>query len=100
MSTIEDNSATPSVPSSVSARIESSKYGEEEKSRNMINVPLAHEKSTLEHMSNNVPCADKMLHVLDRKKCNAMLNPSMREQALFLSRICPRGQTFVLAIYY
>ena len=57
MSTIEDNSATPSVPSSDPARIESSKYGEEEKSRNMINVPLAHEKSTLEHMSNNVPCA-------------------------------------------
>ena len=36
--------------------MESSKYGEDEKSRNMINVPLAHEKSTLEHRSSNVPC--------------------------------------------
>ena len=56
MSTIEDNSATPRVPSSVRAWIESSKYGEYEKSRNMINVPLAREKSTLEHRSNNAPC--------------------------------------------
>ena len=36
--------------------MESSKYGEYEKSRNMINVPPAREKSTLEHRSNNVPC--------------------------------------------
>ena len=36
--------------------MESLKYGEYEKSRNMINVPLAREKSTLEHMSNNIPC--------------------------------------------
>ena len=35
--------------------MESSKYVKDEKSRNMINVPLAHEKSTLEHRSNNVP---------------------------------------------
>ena len=55
MSTIEDNSATPRDPSSVRAWMESSKYGEYEKSRNMINVLLAHEKSTLEHRSNNVP---------------------------------------------
>ena len=55
MSTIEDNSATPRVPSSVRAWMESSKYGEDEKSRNMINVPLDREKSTLEHRSNNVP---------------------------------------------
>ena len=55
MSTIEDNSATPRVPSSVRAWMESSKYGEDEKSRNMINVRLAREKSTLEHRSNNVP---------------------------------------------
>ena len=34
--------------------MESSKYGEDEKSRNMINVPLAHEKSMLEHRSNNI----------------------------------------------
>ena len=55
MSMIEDNSATPRVPSSVRAWMQSSKYGEDEKSRNMINVPLAREKSTLEHRSNNVP---------------------------------------------
>ena len=55
MSTIEDNSETPRVPSSVRAWMECSKYGEDEKSRNVINVPLAREKSTLEHWSNNVP---------------------------------------------
>ena len=55
MSTIEDNSATPRVLSSVRAWMEASKYGEDEKSRNMTNVPLAHEKSTLEHRS-NIPC--------------------------------------------
>ena len=55
MSTNEDNSATPRVPSLVRAWMESSKYGEDEKSRNMINIPLAHEKSTLEHRSNNIP---------------------------------------------
>ena len=55
MSTIEDNSATPRELSSVRVWMESSKYGEYEKSRNMINVPLAREKSTFEHRSNNVP---------------------------------------------
>ena len=49
MSTIEDNSSTSRDPSSVRAWMESSKYGEYEKSRNMINVPLVREKSTLEH---------------------------------------------------
>ena len=43
MSTIEDNSATPRDLSSVQAWMESSKYREYEKSRNMINVPLARE---------------------------------------------------------
>ena len=56
MSTIEDNSATPRVASSIRAWMESSKHGEDEKSRNMINVHLAREKSTLEHRSTNVPC--------------------------------------------
>ena len=55
MSTIEDNSATPRDPSSVRAWMESSKYGEDERSRNMINVPLAREKSMLGHRSYNVP---------------------------------------------
>ena len=55
MSMIEDNSATPRDSSSVLAWMESSKYGEDEKSRNMINVPLAREKQTLEHRSSNVP---------------------------------------------
>ena len=54
MSMIEDNSATPRDPRSVRAWMESSKYGEYEKSRNMINVPLSREKSMLEHRSNNV----------------------------------------------
>ena len=56
MSMIEDNSATPRVPSSVRAWMESSKYGEDEESRNMINVLLAWEKEMLEHRSNNIPC--------------------------------------------
>ena len=55
MSTIEDNSATLRVPSSVRAWMESSKHGEDEKRRNMINVHLAREKSTIKHRSNNVP---------------------------------------------
>ena len=54
MSTIEDNLATPRVPSSVRAWIESSKHGQEEKSRNMINVQLAHKKSKIEHRSSNI----------------------------------------------
>ena len=53
MSTIENNSATPRDLSSVQAWMESSKYGEYEKSRNMINVPLAREKSTLKDGCNN-----------------------------------------------
>ena len=36
--------------------MESAKYGEYEKSRNMINVLLARQKSTLEHRSNKIPC--------------------------------------------
>ena len=55
MSTIEDNSATPKVPSSVQAWMESSKHGKDEKSRNMINIHLACKKSMIEHRSNNVP---------------------------------------------
>ena len=52
MSTIEDNLATPRVPSSVRAWIESSRHGEEEK--NTINVQLAREKSVIEHRSSNI----------------------------------------------
>ena len=55
MSTIEDNSATPKELSSVRAWMESSTYGEYEKSRNMINVPLVREKSTLKDGCNNAP---------------------------------------------
>ena len=54
MITIVDNLATRKVTSSVRAWIESSKHGEDEKSRNMINVQLACEKSTIEHRSSNV----------------------------------------------
>ena len=53
MSTIENNSATPRDLSSVRAWMESSKYGEYEKSRNMINIPLAREKSTLKDGCND-----------------------------------------------
>ena len=55
MSTIEDNSATPRDLSSARAWMESSKYVDYEKSRNMINVPLAREKSTLKDGCNNAP---------------------------------------------
>ena len=55
ISTIEDKSATPRDLSSVRAWMESSKYGEYEKIRNMINVPLAREKSTLKDGCNNAP---------------------------------------------
>ena len=53
MSTIENNSATPRDLSSVRSWMESSKYGEYEKSRNMINVMLAREKSTLKDGCND-----------------------------------------------
>ena len=56
MSMIENNSATLRVPSSNRAWIESLKHGEDEKSRNMINVHLAHKKSTIDHRSSNVSC--------------------------------------------
>ena len=54
MRMIEDNLATPRVTSSVQAWIESSKHGQEEKSRNMINVLLTREKSKIEHRSSNI----------------------------------------------
>ena len=54
MSTIEDNLAIPRVTSSVRAWMESSKHGEAEKSRNMINMQLAPEKSTTELRSSNI----------------------------------------------
>ena len=54
MSTIEDNLATPRVPRSVQEWIESSKHGQEERSRNMINVQLARKKSKIEHRSSNI----------------------------------------------
>ena len=59
MSTIEYNSATPRDLSSVRAWMKSSKYGEYEKSRNMINVLLAREKSTLKDGCNNTPQTDE-----------------------------------------
>ena len=59
MSTIENNSAIPRDLSSVRAWMESSKYGEYEKRRNMINVPLAREKSTLKDGFNNARCTGK-----------------------------------------
>ena len=54
MSMIEDNSATPRVPSSIRAWMESSKHREDEKHRNMINVHLACKKSLIEHRSSNI----------------------------------------------
>ena len=54
ISTVEDNLATPRVPRSVQAWIESSKHGQQKKSRNMINVQLVREKSKIEHRSSNI----------------------------------------------
>ena len=54
MRTIEDSLATLRVTSSVRAWMESSKYGEDEKSRNTINMQLTHEKSTIKHRSSNI----------------------------------------------
>ena len=56
----------PRDSSSFRAWMESSQYGEYEKSRNMINVPLAREKSTLEYRSNNVPRAVENVRVLNQ----------------------------------
>ena len=47
MSTIEDNLESLRIPGSVQVWIESSKHGEDKKSRNMINVQLAREKSMI-----------------------------------------------------
>ena len=66
MSTIEDNAATPRDPSSVRAWMGSSKYGEYKKSRNMINVLLAREKSMLEHGRNNTPHTGENVRVLNQ----------------------------------
>ena len=66
MRTIEDNSEAPRVPRSVRAWIESSKHGEDEKSRNTINMYLAHEKSMIEHRSSNMSHTLKMLCVLNQ----------------------------------
>ena len=65
MSTIEDNSATRRVPSSVRSWMESSKYGEDKKSQNMINVPLARNQcwnigATMYHIQS------KMLRMLNQ----------------------------------
>ena len=54
MSTIEDNSATPLVRSSVQSWMESSIHGKNEKSRNMIIIHLSGKKSLIEHRSSNV----------------------------------------------
>ena len=62
MRTIEHNSVTPRIPHSVRALMESSKHGEDGKSRNMINVHLALKKSMIEHRSSNVP------HPVENKK--------------------------------
>ena len=59
MSMIEDNF----ILSSVRAWVESSKHGQEENSRNMINVQLAREKSKIEHRSSNI---SKMLLMLNQ----------------------------------
>ena len=67
MSTIEDNLATPRVPSSVLSWKASSNHGEDEKSRNMINVQLAHKKSTIEHRSSNISCpVENVVHMLNQ----------------------------------
>ena len=54
MTTIEDNLATLWDPCSVQAWKESSKHGKEEKSPNVIKVPLARDKSHFEHRRSNI----------------------------------------------
>ena len=54
MSRIENNLATPRLPSSVQAWIESSKHGEDEKSQNTINMHLACKKTMIKHWSSHV----------------------------------------------
>ena len=66
MSTIEDNLATPRVSSSVQAWIEASKHGQEEKSRNVINLQLGRKKSMIEHRSSNISHPGEMLLVLNQ----------------------------------
>ena len=66
MSMIEDNSATPRIPSSVRAWIESSKHGEDEKSRNMINIQVSREKSAIEQGAATFHVQLRMLHVLNQ----------------------------------
>ena len=66
MSTIENNSETPRDLSSVRAWMVSYKYGEYEKSRNMINVLLAHKKSTLNMGVTTHNVQAKMLRVLNQ----------------------------------
>ena len=71
ISTIEDNSATPRDLSSVRAWMELSKYGEYEKSRNMINVPctvenVAHAQPSVSHEEDEIQNSN-FEHV--RSKC-------------------------------
>ena len=66
MITIEDNLATPRVPSSFRSWIESLKHGQEEKSRNMINVQLARRKSTIEHRSSDISHPDENVALLNQ----------------------------------
>ena len=54
MRMIEDNLATTRVTSSDRAWIESSKHGQEEKSKNMINVQLARKKPKIKHRTSNI----------------------------------------------
>ena len=54
MTTTEDKSATPRVPKLVRAWMESSKHGEDAKSRNMINVPMYHIQLKMLHVLNQV----------------------------------------------
>ena len=56
---IEDNLAIPWVPRLVRSWIESLIHGEDEKSRDTVNVHLVREKSMIKHRSNNVSCPVK-----------------------------------------
>ena len=67
MITIEHNLTTLREMSSVRAWRESSNHGQEDKSRNMINVQLAHEKSKIEHRSSNISHPVKILFVLNQE---------------------------------
>ena len=82
MSMIKDNLATPRDLSSFQAWRESSKHGQEEKSQNMINVQLAHEKSHFEHRScNNSNLGEGVAHAQPSHEEEEIQNSNLEHES-------------------